>query len=162
MPVPARWSLGLVEQEAEATETPVVEEVLAADATRLVKELEAAEDAAGEELAELCGRLMTVGEELEATGAEAAEANVRRILCGLGFSDEMAEGPVSLLSGGWRMRVSLAKALFLQPDLLLLDEPTNHLDLDAVLWLDEFLSSYPKTMLVVSHDADFLDSICTD
>merc|ERR1719487_2899318 len=74
----------------------------------------------------------------------------------------MAEGPVSRLSGGWRMRGSLAKALFLAPDLLLLDEPTNHLDLDAVLWLDDYLCKYPKTLFVVSHDADFLDSVCTD
>eukprot|EP00933_Yihiella_yeosuensis_P033465 TRINITY_DN27168_c0_g1_i1.p1 TRINITY_DN27168_c0_g1~~TRINITY_DN27168_c0_g1_i1.p1 ORF type:complete len:794 (-),score=230.78 TRINITY_DN27168_c0_g1_i1:113-2473(-) len=173
LPVPERWSVALVQQEAEATESSVVDEVLAADTKRrsmlleeskLLEKLDSAdaEKMDAEELEELCQRLSAVGEELEASGAEAAEARVRKILCGLGFSSDMADGPVSRLSGGWRMRVSLAKALFLEPDLLLLDEPTNHLDLDAVLWLDEYLSSYPKTLLVVSHDADFLDSVCTD
>jgi len=176
LPVPEHWRVHLVEQEAAATETPVVDEVIRADNARhllleeeaeLLAKLEALESSASdsitaEELEQLCQRLTAVGEELEASGAEAAEASVRRILCGLGFTTEMADGPVNRLSGGWRMRVSLAKALFLQPDLLLLDEPTNHLDLDAVLWLDEYLCSYPKTMFVVTHDADFLDSACTD
>eukprot|EP00931_Biecheleriopsis_adriatica_P072700 TRINITY_DN47117_c0_g1_i1.p1 TRINITY_DN47117_c0_g1~~TRINITY_DN47117_c0_g1_i1.p1 ORF type:complete len:790 (+),score=219.51 TRINITY_DN47117_c0_g1_i1:33-2402(+) len=173
LPVPEQWSIALVQQEAEATEFPVVDEVLASDVNRrkllaeeaqLLAKLESTEDSEADasSLADLCQRLAAVGEELEASGAEAAEARVRKILCGLGFTTSMAEGPVSVLSGGWRMRVSLAKALFLEPDLLLLDEPTNHLDLDAVLWLDDYLCSYSKTLLVVSHDADFLDSVCTD
>merc|ERR1711981_1197680 len=73
------------------------------------------------------------------------------------------DNPVNKFSGGWRMRISLAKALFLEPMLLMLDEPTNHLDLDAVIWLDDYLSEkYPHSVVVISHDADFLDKICTD
>jgi len=173
-PIPAGWTVALVAQEAAATERSVVDEVLCADLERLRLTKEEAElfdklesfqddDGSGEELAKLCERMSQIGIELEATGAEAAESRVRQILVGLQFTDKQMEGQVKLLSGGWRMRVNLAKALFLAPDLLLLDEPTNHLDLDAVLWLDEFLSTeFKKTLLVVSHDADFLDSVCTD
>jgi ATP-binding cassette subfamily F protein 1 len=115
------------------------------------------------ELSKLVDRLQAVGAELDAIGAYGGEAKVRRILTGLGFTDGMQNNSSMTLSGGWRVRVSLAKALFMEPRLLLLDEPTNHLDLDAVLWLDEYLSVHWKgTILIVSHDADFLDSVCTD
>lgn len=101
-------------------------------------------------------------DELRAIGADAAEPKARRILAGLGFTKEMMERPTKNLSGGWRMRVSLARALFLEPTLLLLDEPTNHLDLNAVIWLDNYLQTWKKTLLVVSHDQSFLDNVCTD
>jgi ATP-binding cassette, subfamily F, member 1 len=88
---------------------------------------------------------------------------VRRILTGLGFTEAMQNGPSTHLSGGWRMRAALAAGLFMEPKLLLLDEPTNHLDLNAVLWLDDYLSQkWNGSLLVVSHDADFMESICTD
>merc|ERR1712167_475307 len=102
--------------------------------------------------------------QLSQSGADSAEARVRKILCGLGFTNGVAgvdrfsmDNPVNKFSGGWRMRISLAKALFLEPMLLMLDEPTNHLDLDAVLWLDDYLSEkYPHSVIVISHDAAFL------
>ena len=88
---------------------------------------------------------------------EAAEPAARKILAGLGFTAAMQEQPTKAFSGGWRMRISLAQALFVRPTLLLLDEPTNHLDLNAVLWLGDFLSKWKKTVLVVSHDQEFLN-----
>ena len=90
-----------------------------------------------------------------------AEARCRALLAGLGFSDADAEQPVDALSGGWRMRLNLARALFGPSELLLLDEPTNHLDLDAVLWLERWLLRYAGTALIVSHDRDFLDKVAT-
>ncbi|CAK0885295.1 unnamed protein product [Prorocentrum cordatum] len=187
MPVPLNWDVILVEQEAKATERSAVEEVLAADTKTadllkkeddLIKKMEEFDrmmaegkaEVSVEELEKVRLELETVSADLMASGADAAEASVRKILCGLGFTAKPAdedrfsmERPVVQFSGGWRMRISLAKALFLCPKLLLLDEPTNHLDLDAVLWLDDYLSEhYPHAVVVVSHDADFLDSICTD
>ena len=95
---------------------------------------------------------------LEAGGADAA-SRARALLSGLGFSAEACEAPVDALSGGWRMRLNLARALFAPADLLLLDEPTNHLDLDAVLWLERWLVRSSATMVIVSHDRDFLDRV---
>ncbi|XP_014675912.1 PREDICTED: ATP-binding cassette sub-family F member 1-like [Priapulus caudatus] len=103
-----------------------------------------------------------VYEELDAIGANSAEARARRILSGLQFTPEMQERPTNHFSGGWRMRVSLARALFIEPTLLLLDEPTNHLDLNAVIWLDNYLQQWKKTLLIVSHDQSFLDNVCND
>merc|ERR1712002_1221001 len=107
-------------------------------------------------------RLQDVYEELKAIDADRAEAKARRILSGLGFTREMQDRPTKNFSGGWRMRVSLARALFIEPTLLMLDEPTNHLDLNAVIWLDNYLQMYKKTLLIVSHDQSFLDNVCTD
>ncbi|KAE8692933.1 ABC transporter F family member 4 [Hibiscus syriacus] len=92
----------------------------------------------------------------------AAEAQASKILAGLGFTKEMQGRPTRSFSGGWRMRISLARALFVQPTLLLLDEPTNHLDLRAVLWLEYYLYRCKKTLVVVSHDRDFLNTVCTE
>lgn len=115
------------------------------------------------DLAKTVERLQALSDELDSVGAYNSEAKVCRILTGLGFTSKMQSASSIHLSGGWRVRLSLARALFMEPILLLLDEPTNHLDLDAVLWLDEYLSvNWKGTVLVVSHDSDFLDSVCTD
>ncbi|KAM6233304.1 LOW QUALITY PROTEIN: ATP-binding cassette sub-family F member 1 [Porphyrio hochstetteri] len=162
--IPPNIDVLLCEQEVVADETPAVQAVLKADTKRLrlLEEekrlqamLERGDDAAAE-------RLEKVYEELRAIGAAAAEAKARRILAGLGFNPEMQNRATRKFSGGWRMRVSLARALFMEPTLLMLDEPTNHLDLNAVIWLNNYLQTWKKTLLVVSHDQGFLDDVCTD
>lgn len=162
--IPSNIDVLLCEQDVEASEAPAFDVVLKADKKRLqLLEEEArliALSESGDETA--TEKLKEVYVELEAIGAASAESRVRRILAGLGFTSEMQQRPVSHFSGGWRMRVSLARALFMEPTLLMLDEPTNHLDLNAVIWLDNYLQNWKKTLLVVSHDQYFLDSVCTD
>eukprot|EP00124_Ichthyophonus_hoferi_P000463 Ihof_evm15s17 gene=Ihof_evmTU15s17 len=160
-------SILLVEQElAHPDDTRVVDAVLRADKkTRALLEEEEKLQKLQEEgnvSEEIGAKLREIYDELHFRGADSAESRVRRILYGLGFDDSAQERCTKTFSGGWRMRVSLAQALFMEPDLLLLDEPTNHLDLNAVIWLDSYLQTYKKMLLVVSHDQDFLDSICTD
>ncbi|CAE8594071.1 unnamed protein product, partial [Polarella glacialis] len=107
-------------------------------------------------------KLKEVSDRLEEIGAHEAEPRAARILRGLQFTDDLLQTPTSSLSGGWRMRVSLASALFAQPELLLLDEPTNHLDFPAVMYLEEYLQSFKNICVIVSHDRGFLNSVCTD
>ena len=104
-------------------------------------------------------RLGEIHERLNAIEAHSAPARAARILVGLGFDEEMQHQQLESLSGGWRMRVALASLLFSEPDLLLLDEPSNHLDLEAVLWLEDFLKSYPAMILIISHERDFLNNV---
>ncbi|KAK2510361.1 hypothetical protein Q9233_017818, partial [Columba guinea] len=163
--IPPNIDVLLCEQEVVADETPAVHAVLRADTKRLrlldeEKRLQALLDGGDDAAAE---RLEKVYEELRAIGAAAAEAKARRILAGLGFNPEMQNRATRKFSGGWRMGgLSLARALFMEPTLLMLDEPTNHLDLNAVIWLNNYLQSWKKTLLVVSHDQGFLDDVCTD
>ncbi|MSP49710.1 MAG: ABC transporter ATP-binding protein [Alphaproteobacteria bacterium] len=148
--MPQRASLGAVSQEApDGAETPI-EHVLAADAERaaLLAERESSPDPV---------RAGEIELRLTEIDAHAAPAKAARILAGLGFDHEAQQRPLETFSGGWRMRVALGAQLFRQPDLLLLDEPTNHLDLEATIWLQGFLASYPGTLVLVSHDRELLN-----
>jgi ATP-binding cassette subfamily F protein 3 len=107
-------------------------------------------------------RMKYVYQRLEEIDADGAVSRAATILAGLGFPTDIQEAPTSSLSGGWRMRLALARALFGRPDLLLLDEPSNHLDLHAVLWLETYLCSWPATLIVVAHEKTFLNNVCTD
>jgi ATP-binding cassette subfamily F protein 3 len=155
--VPRHLTIASVAQEAPALPDPAIESVLDGDAElreleRRLAEAEAAHDAI---------RIGAIHERLDAIGGYAARARAGRLLHGLGFAPEQQELPVSSFSGGWRMRLNLARALMCRSDLLLLDEPTNHLDLDTVLWLQSWLVTYPGTLLVISHDREFLDAVST-
>ena len=97
---------------------------------------------------------------MEEIDGYSAERRAQRLLQGLGFAEDAAARPVSDFSGGWRIRLNLARALMTPSDILLLDEPTNHLDLDATLWLQQWLQQYPGTLLMISHDRDFIDATC--
>lgn len=150
MPRGAR--LGYIAQEAPAGDATPFETVLAADTERaaLLAESETNEDP---------DRLGDVYERLIAIDAYTAPSRAAQILVGLGFDEEAQHRPLDSFSGGWRMRVALASLLFSRPDVLLLDEPSNHLDLEAVLWLEDFLKAYPATILLVSHERDFLNGV---
>jgi ATP-binding cassette subfamily F protein 3 len=143
-------SIGFLAQEAPGGSDTPLAFVLAADGERL--SLLAAAETEHHDAAEL-------HERLRAIGAHRAPARAAAILAGLGFDHADQQRPLSSFSGGWRMRVALAAALFAEPDLLLLDEPTNHLDLEAALWLGEFLRRYRGTVILVSHDRQFIDDI---
>ena len=142
--------IGTVAQEAPATTDSVLDMVLKADTERaaLLHEAETTQD--GHRIAEIHARLVDID-------AHSAEARASSILRGLGFAHERQGRPCSELSGGWRMRVALAGVLFSKPDLLLLDEPTNYLDLEGTLWLENYLASYPYTVIMISHDRDLLN-----
>ena len=150
--MPRGSRLGYIAQEAPAGAATPFETVLAADTERaaLMHEAETSHDP---------DRLGEIHERLNAIDAHTAPSRAARILVGLGFDEEAQHRPLDSFSGGWRMRVALASLLFSQPDLLLLDEPSNHLDLEAVLWLEDFLKSYPATIVLVSHERDFLNNV---
>ena len=150
--LPAHWRIAHVAQETPALDRVAVEYVIDGDATlrRLEQEVEATQD--GNRLGELHAALGDAD-------AYTARSRAETLLLGLGFKTEELESPVSTFSGGWRMRLNLAQALMCPSDLLLLDEPTNHLDLDAIIWLEDWLLRYPGTLLVISHDRDFLDGV---
>ncbi|CAE1151060.1 MAG: ABC transporter ATP-binding protein [Serratia rubidaea] len=152
---PGSWALAWVNQETPALDTPALEYVI--DGDREFRQLEADLQLANER--NDGNAIATLHGKLDAIDAWTIRARAASLLHGLGFSNEQLQSPVRAFSGGWRMRLNLAQALLCRSDLLLLDEPTNHLDLDAVIWLERWLKSYPGTLVLISHDRDFLDPI---
>ena len=156
--IPSSWVISSVAQETPGLEESALDYVIDGDKQyrALEKELKAAEDANdGMKAASL-------HMELENIQAYTINSRAGRLLLGLGFSTADFTKPTKEFSGGWRMRLNLAQALICRSDLLLLDEPTNHLDLDTVMWLEDWLKAYPGTLIIISHDRDFLDNICTN
>ena len=153
--IPTQWQLAWVNQETPALDVPAIE--YAIDGDREYRQLEqkltiANKENNGEQIA-------IIHEQLDTIDAWTIRARAATLLHGLGFSNEQLNLPVKSYSGGWRMRLNLAQALMCRSDLLLLDEPTNHLDLDAVIWLEKWLSNYQGTLILISHDRDFLDPL---
>ncbi|MGY4674868.1 ABC transporter ATP-binding protein [Ursidibacter arcticus] len=152
---PHHWSIAWVNQETPALDTPAIDYVIQGDReyTDLMAQLAQANQSNNGNL------IATLHAQLDTIDAWTIQSRAATLLNGLGFSTEQLDLPVKSFSGGWRMRLNLAQALICRSDLLLLDEPTNHLDLDAVIWLERWLSQYRGTLLLISHDRDFLDPI---
>ena len=157
--IPEDMQIMHIEQEVMGDSTKAIDLLLKTDVER---EKLLAEEKKILETKDGGGRLTEIYARMEEIEAHEAESKAASLLAGLGFTTEMQQMTTKDFSGGWRMRLALARALFIEPELLLLDEPTNHLDLHAVLWLENYLVSYEKTLLVVSHDRRFLNEVCTD
>ncbi|KAK9999405.1 hypothetical protein SO802_019008 [Lithocarpus litseifolius] len=160
LPIPDHMDIYHLSREIEASDLSSLEAVMECDEERLKLEREAealaAQDDGGGEALE------RIYERLEAMDAATAEKRAAEILFGLGFNKQMQAKKTRDFSGGWRMRIALARALFMNPTILLLDEPTNHLDLEACVWLEETLKKFDRILVVVSHSQDFLNGVCTN
>jgi ATPase subunit of ABC transporter with duplicated ATPase domains len=165
--VPKRLTIGYFRQDVEEMEgRSVLDEAIAGSgrAGDLHHELEAlnhamADPSQADDMDRVLARFGEVQEEYEHLGGYALEAQAREVLHGLGFQDDQIDGDVGALSGGWKMRVALARVLLGRPDVLLMDEPTNHLDLESIIWLEQFLKGYPGALLMTSHDREFMNRI---
>src|SRR3982751_6444814 len=153
--IPARWRLGEVAQHMPETEDSATDFVLEGDIPLMEAQRELAAAEAAEDGEAMAHAHMMIGE----AGGFDARARAQALLMGLGFKTDQVDAPVNSFSGGWRMRLQLARALMCPADLLLLDEPTNHLDLDVLVWLEAWLQRFAGTMVVISHDREFLDAI---
>jgi ATP-binding cassette, subfamily F, member 3 len=153
--VPAQWRMAQVAQDMPETDQDATRFVVEGDTTLLAAEREVAEAEASDDGERMAHAYMA----LHDAGAHDATARAQALILGLGFRLDELERPVDSFSGGWRMRLQLARALMCPSELLLLDEPTNHLDLDALVWLEAWLQRYPGTLLVISHDREFLDAV---
>jgi ATP-binding cassette subfamily F protein 3 len=153
--MPPRLTIAHVAQETLALDQPAIEYVIDGDAELRACEVQIAEASHADDGA----RIAALYARYENIDGYTVRIRAAQLLSGLGFTVPEHTRPVSAFSGGWRMRLNLAKALMCRSDLLLLDEPTNHLDLDAVLWLEQWLLAYPGTLLLISHDRDFLDNV---
>lgn len=166
-PIPDGIDIFHLKEEIEASDMTAKEAVMSVDVERNTLEKEAEElndrmvDEDGEQHDELMERLSQIYERLDELDATTAETRASQILSGLGFTPAKQQKKTKEFSGGWRMRIALARALFIQPTLLLLDEPTNHLDMEAVVWLEDYLSKWKKILFMVSHSQDFLNNVCT-
>src|SRR6202166_3264933 len=163
--VPKKLTIGYFRQDVEEMAgRSVLDEAIAGSGRvgDLHHELEALQHAMGDaahadDMDRTLERFGHVQEEYEHLGGYALEAQTREVLHGLGFEDDQIDGDVGELSGGWKMRVALARVLLGRPDVLLMDEPTNHLDIESIIWLEQFLKSYPGALLMTSHDREFLN-----
>jgi ATP-binding cassette subfamily F protein 3 len=153
--IPAAWKMGQVAQEMPETEQSATDFVIEGDTGLLTAQAEVAAAEASDDGMRMAHAYMA----LHDAGAHDASARAQALILGLGFSAAQLSQPVNSFSGGWRMRLQLARALMCPSDLLLLDEPTNHLDLDALVWLEAWLKRYEGTMVVISHDREFLDAV---
>lgn len=164
--IPKNISIQYLNKEVEASDESALETVLKSDnlKERLDKESEELTDkleqADESELDEINEKLSKIYEQLDELELEDSNSRACSILNGLQFSQEMMDRRCKEFSGGWRMRISLACALFMQPTLLLLDEPTNHLDMEAVVWLENYLSQWKHCLVIISHSQDFMNSVC--
>ncbi|CAM9433615.1 unnamed protein product [Ectocarpus sp. 13 AM-2016] len=161
VPIPEHMDIYLLAEEAPPTELSALNWVLDAAHAEIAR-LEALAEAIIEKEGAESETVLDVYESLDALDPSTFESRASRILIGLGFDAKTIHKKTEDMSGGWRMRVALSRALFIQPTMLLLDEPTNHLDLEACVWLEEYLSSYSKILVVVSHSQDFLNGVCTN